>query len=79
MYLKKSKLKNGRIYLSIADGYRDKDRKHTRTITVKSLGYLDELEKQYSDPISFFEQQVKEMNREKAFNNAPITFSIYPN
>jgi len=29
--------------------------------------------------LSFFEQQVKEMNREKAVNNTPITFSIYPN
>ncbi|MHB8062221.1 MAG: IS1634 family transposase [Ruminiclostridium sp.] len=79
MYLKKSKLNTGRIYLSIADGYRDKDRKHTRTITVKSLGYLDELEKQYDDPIAFFEQQVKEMNIEKSIKNAPVTFSFSPN
>lgn len=79
MYLKKSKLKTGRIYLSIADGYRDKDRKHTRTITVKSLGYLDELEKQYDDPIVFFEQQVKEMNKEKAIKNAPVTLEFLPN
>lgn len=78
MYLKKSKLRTGRIYLSIADGYRDKERKHTRTITVKSLGYLDELEKQYDDPIAFFEQQVKEMNIEKAIKNAPVTLSFSP-
>ena len=34
MYLKKSKRSSGRIYLSIADGYRDKKRGHSRTITV---------------------------------------------
>ena len=79
MYLKKSKLNTGRIYLSIADGYRDKERKHTRTITVKSLGYIDELEKQYDDPIAFFEQQVKKMNIEKSIKNAPVTLSFSPN
>lgn len=76
MYLKKSNRKSGRTYLSIADGYRDKERKHTRTITIKSLGYLDELEKQYEDPIKFFEHQVKEMNENKALNRAPITLSF---
>ena len=79
MYLKKSKLNTGRIYLSIADGYRDKERKHTRTITVKSLGYIDELEKQYDDPIAFFEEQVKKMNIEKSIKNAPVTLSFSPN
>ena len=42
MYLKKSKLKNGRIYLSIADGYRE-DRNILNYYS-KILGYLDELE-----------------------------------
>nr|WP_231968776.1 hypothetical protein [Thermoanaerobacterium sp. RBIITD] len=78
MYLKKSKHSSGRIYLSIADGYRDKERGHTRTVTIKSLGYLDELQKQYDDPIAFFEQQVKELNKQKAMKKAPITLSFFP-
>ena len=78
MYLKKSKRSSGRIYLSIADGYRDKKRGHSRTITIKSLGYLDELQKQYDDPIAHFEQEVWKMNEQKAANKLPITFSISP-
>jgi len=54
MYLKKTPQKNGRIYLSVADGYYDKQKGHARTVTIEKLGYLDELEKQYDDPIAFF-------------------------
>ena len=79
MYLKKSKRGSGRIYLSIADGYRDKERGHSRTVTIKSLGYLDELQKQYDDPIAHFEQEVRKMNEQKAADKLPITFSISPN
>ena len=79
MYLKKSKRSSGRIYLSIADGYRDKERGHSRTVTIKSLGYLDELQKQYDDPISHFEQEIRKMNEQKAAYKFPLTFSISPN
>lgn len=78
MYLKKSKRSSGRIYLSIADGYYDKKRGHARTITVKSLGYLDELEKLYDDPIAHFEQEVQEMNEQKAADKRSFNFSISP-
>lgn len=79
MYLKKSKRSSGRIYLSIADGYRDKQRGHSRTITIKSLGYLDELQKEYEDPIAHFEKEIRKMNEQKAADKLPITFSISPN
>jgi hypothetical protein len=51
--LKQSRRKNGRIYLSIEKAYRDADGK-PRAKTIKSLGYLDELEKIYDDPIAHF-------------------------
>lgn len=55
MYLKKStRKKNGRTHLSIAQGYWDSDSKHARTKTIKTLGYLDELSKEYDNPISSF-------------------------
>jgi transposase len=79
MYLKKSKRSSGRIYLSIADGYRDKERGHSRTVTIKSIGYLDELKKQYDDPIAHFEQDVRKMNEQKAYEKLPISFNISPN
>lgn len=76
MYLKKSKRSSGRIYLSIADGYRDKERGHSRTVTVQSLGYLDELYKQYDDPIAHFEHEVRKMNEQKAAEKLPISLNI---
>ncbi|MCL1963723.1 MAG: hypothetical protein FWF69_01500 [Firmicutes bacterium] len=41
MYLKKTRNKaTGRIYLSIVEGYWDKERGHTRTKTIESIGYV---------------------------------------
>ncbi|MDI6617846.1 MAG: transposase, partial [Clostridiales bacterium] len=61
MHLKKSKQKNGRIYLSIVDGFYDKQRGHARTVTIEKIGYLDNLEKQYDDPIAFFTERVEKL------------------
>jgi transposase len=79
MHLKKSKRSSGRIYLSIADGYHDKQRGHSRTITIKSLGYLDELQKVYDDPIVHFKEEIRKMNEQKAVAKLPFMFSIDPN
>lgn len=78
MYLKKTPQKNGRIYLSIADGYYDKEKGHTRTITIEKIGYLDDLEKQYDDPIAFFSQRVNELKKEKAERKASVTLDFSP-
>ena len=76
MYLKKSTQKNGRIYLSIVDNYYDKEKGHSRTITIKKVGYLDELEKQYEDPIAFFNERVEVLKKEKAERKASITIEF---
>lgn len=76
MYLKKNKLKNGRIHLSIADGYYDKQKGHSRTVVVEKLGYLDELEKQYDNPIAFFTQKVQRLKEEKAERKDSLTFTF---
>ena len=76
MYLKKSKRKDGRIYMSIADGFYDKVKKHTRTITIQSLGYLDKLESEFDDPIAHFSAVVKKMNEEKNIKNSPIILKL---
>jgi len=78
MYLKKTPQRNGRIYLSIADGYYDKERKHARTVTVEKLGYLDELQKEYADPLVFFGEKIKKMNIEKAERKKELIFSFSP-
>jgi transposase len=77
MNLNVAKQKNGRTYLSIAKTYRDKDTKKNRTRVIKSLGYLDELEKEYADPIAHFREEAKRMTAEdKADNNVSISFSM---
>ena len=77
MNLNVAKQKNGRTYLSIAKTYRDKDTKKNRTRVIKSIGYLDELEKEYSDPIAYFREEAKRMTEEeKAGNNVSISFSM---
>ncbi len=76
MHLKKTKQKSGRIYLSIVDGYYDRQRGHARTITIEKLGYLDDLEKQYDDPIAFFKKRVEKLKKEKAEKKAPITIDF---
>lgn len=77
MYLKKSTYKGtGRTYLSIVHGYWDNASKQSRTRTIKKLGYLDELEKEYEDPIAHFKKVVEEMNKQWTTDNTPATISI---
>lgn len=57
MFLRKS-LSNGKIYLSFVQGYRD-DSGKVKQRTVQKLGYLDDLKKQYDDPISHFKEIAK--------------------
>ena len=52
MFVKRQKRKDGRVYLSVVEGYRGEDGK-VKTRHVRSLGYLDELEGLYDDPPSF--------------------------
>ncbi|MDO9593338.1 MAG: hypothetical protein Q7I98_09195, partial [Erysipelotrichaceae bacterium] len=69
MHLKTSK-SNGRPYLSIVQGYRDPVTKKVRHRTIKSLGYIDVLEKEFPDPISHFNKVVAEMNKKVAEETA---------
>ena len=60
MYLQQSKNQAGRIYLSFVQGYR-KDGK-VKHKTVEKIGYLDDLEKIYDDPIAHFKKLALERN-----------------
>jgi hypothetical protein len=65
MYLKKTKQKDGRLYLSIADGYYDPQKGYTRTVNIEKIGYFEDLLEQYDDPIAHFQQVVAQKNTEK--------------
>lgn len=77
MFLKKTPNKSGRINLAIVDGYYDKATKKSKHKVIESLGYLDELEKQYDDPIDYFTKRAKKLTEEKKARQAPINFTFY--
>lgn len=77
MFLKKTPTSNGRIRLSIVDGYYDKATKKTKHKVIESLGFLDEFEMQYDDPIDYFNKRVALLNKEKQEQKAPINFTFY--
>ena len=78
MYIKQQKLPNGRVYLSIAEGYYDPARGHTRTRIVQKLGYLDALREEHPDPITHYQSVVKEMNAERKREQALISIALDP-
>lgn len=77
MYLQVGK-SNGRTYLTIVQGYRDPVTKKVRRKTVKSLGYLDDLAKEYPDPIAHFRNVAAEMNENAALEKQPVTINLDP-
>lgn len=63
MFVRKS-LSHGRIYLSFVQGYRDENGK-VKQKTIQKLGYLDDLEKTYKNPIEHFKRQAQQKNDEE--------------
>lgn len=72
MYLKNTSKKRPYLF----DGYYDKEKGHSRTITIEKVGYLDELEKQYEDPIVFFNERVQILKQKKAERLSPISMEF---
>lgn len=70
--------KTGITRLSIRRGYRDKNGR-VKNVTIKNLGNLEDLKKQYDDPIAHFKEVVKKMNDEEKQNNLPLTLNINKN
>lgn len=59
MFVKKYKYNNGRTFLSIVNGYRENGKvKHD---VIEKLGFLDELEKKYDNPIEYFSKYAKDL------------------
>ena len=77
MYLQKNiNAKTGRVYLQIVHKYRDKETKKVRSKTIQSIGYLDELEKQYDDPITYFSDLAKKMDAERKEADSEYKISL---
>ena len=61
MYVKQS-ISHGKTYLSIVEGYRINGK--VRQKTIEKLGYLEDLEKIYDDPIAHFKEVAKQKSKE---------------
>ena len=77
MYLKQSKYNNGKTYLSVVHGYWDNLAKQSRTKTVMKIGYLEDLKKEYSDPVAHFTEVAAKMEKERQ-ESTSITITIEP-
>ena len=60
MFLKKTPKAKG-TYLAITESYYDKEKKTTRQKTGMGLGYVEELRKEYPDPVRHFEKVVEKL------------------
>jgi len=61
----------------IVKSYRDKDTGRPKENTVLSLGYLDELENEYPDPVAHFKEVAKQMTAdERARNKVQIEIAF---
>lgn len=73
MHLKKTK-RNGRVYLSLVQNYREGG--STKTRTIETIGYADAYADVYADPIAHFEAYAQRLNAERKRAEAPIAFSL---
>ena len=63
MFLKQN-LSHNKIYLSFVQGYRDENGK-THHKTVEKIGYLEDLKKEFEDPIAHFKEIAKQKSNEE--------------
>ncbi len=73
LFLKQAKFKNGKTYLSIVDGYRI-DGKVKQKVYQK-IGYLEDLEKQFENPIKHYKEYVEELKKQQ-ISKITTTFDI---
>lgn len=77
MYLRQIKRPQG-IYLAIQESYYDSSKKQSRTRTIESIGYLENLKKDYDDPVAYFSKKASDMTIEKKKEKSKvITIDMY--
>ena len=73
MHLKIQK-RHGRQYLSVVQSYRHNGKVKTRTI--ETIGYADQYEDRFDDPIEHFKAYVDQLNRSAVAGRQPIELSF---
>ena len=78
LFLKQSKYKNGKVFLSIVEGYHDPVSKSPRQRTIEKIGYLDDYYDTYEDPVEHFKERAKQLTQEKKEATAKVNIEINP-
>ena len=73
LFLKQSKFKNGKTYLSIVDGYRINGK--IKQTVYQKLGYLDDLKKQFDDPVEYYKNYIDNLKKQR-ITKVTATFDI---
>lgn len=77
MYLNKRKKPNGRIYLTIAESYRENGKNKTRH--VEAIGYVDELATpECPDPIAWWGEEIARRNEAAREAASPVIVKLSP-
>lgn len=80
MYVKQIfEKRTGRTFLTIVEGYREPSTGKVKQKTVMSIGYLDELEKEHDDPITYYKGVAKKMTEEAKEASKLLTFNFIAN
>lgn len=77
MYLKRTPTRNGRVSLSAVQNFRDESGRN-RQRTIRTFGFVDELEREFEDPVAHFREVVAGMDAERLRDEAPATIAIHP-
>lgn len=77
MFLIKEKRKNG-TNLCIVQSYRDPITKVSKTKRIMNVGYLEDLQKQYDDPIAHFQEVARKMSEEYDTKTKPSSVTLDP-
>ena len=77
MYLNKRKKPNGRVYLTIAESYRENGKSKTRH--VEAIGYVDELiAPDCPDPVAWWKAEIDRRNEEAREAASPVIVKLSP-
>lgn len=66
----------GRTYLALARSFRDPETGKPRQAIIEKLGYLDQLESTYPDPISHFKEEARQRTLKEKSEGNSVTLSI---
>ena len=65
VFLRKQNLKRG-VYLSFVESMYDPKTKNAKQKTIRNIGYVDELKKDYVDPINYFDMEAHKLSEESS-------------